>query len=90
MKGPNIEIEIEELVLHGFSHRDRYAIADAVERELSHLLAARFAERSIPSSLAHNAVYASIDAGGFQVTPNASTGAIGVQIAQTVNGGLLK
>ena len=33
----NIELHIEELVLHGFSPRDRDAIGEAVQRELTRL-----------------------------------------------------
>ncbi len=31
----NIELHIEELVLHGFSPNDRHAIGEAVQRELT-------------------------------------------------------
>lgn len=34
-----IELHIEELVLHGFDPSDKYAIGDAVQRELARLLA---------------------------------------------------
>lgn len=37
----NVIIEIEELVLHGFPAGDRYAIAEALTRELSRLIAER-------------------------------------------------
>ncbi|MBD0326005.1 MAG: hypothetical protein ICV68_06225, partial [Pyrinomonadaceae bacterium] len=53
MSGPNIELHIEELILHGFERRDRYAIADAFERELSRLLSEQFAEQGLPSSLSY-------------------------------------
>lgn len=36
---PAIAVRIDELVLHGFRPGDRYAIAEAVERELAVLLA---------------------------------------------------
>jgi len=90
MKGPNIKLHIEELVLHGFAPGDRHTIADSVERELSHLLATQFAEQGIQSSLTHNAEHARLDAGSFHVTPNAKPNAIGTQIAQAVHGGLTK
>lgn len=37
----NIELHIEELVLHGFDPRDRHAIADAVQSELTRLVGER-------------------------------------------------
>ena len=43
----NIELHIEELVLHGFAPKDRYTIGEAVQRELSRL----FAEQGVHSSL---------------------------------------
>lgn len=90
MSGPNIELHIEELVLHGFERGDRYSIADAFERELVHLLAGQIAEQGLPSSLAHNAENARLDAGAIHIAPNSKPGSIGVQIAQTVYGGLTK
>jgi len=90
MNRPQIELHIEELVLHGFERSDRYPIADAVERELSRLLAAQFVEQGGPSSLAHSAESAHLDAGAFHVAANSKPDSIGVQIAQTVYGGLTK
>ena len=89
MKGPNIEIEIEELVLHGFGHKDRYAIADAVERGLVSMLAHEVG-RGIPSSLANSSEYGCIDAGGFHVAHGSKADSVGAQIAQAVYGGLSK
>lgn len=37
----SVEIEIDELVLHGFAPGDHRAIGDAVERELARLIDAR-------------------------------------------------
>jgi len=90
MKAPNIKLHIEELVLHGFAPGDRHTIADAVQRELSQLLASQFAEHGVQPSLANNGEHAHLDAGSFDVTPNAKPNAIGAQIAQAVHGGLTK
>lgn len=38
---PDIEINIEELVLHGFGRRDRFRIAQAVEQALAQMIAER-------------------------------------------------
>ena len=37
----NVDLHIEELVLHGFDPRDRHGIADAVQQELAWLVAER-------------------------------------------------
>ena len=47
----NIELHIEELVLHGFEPGDRHRIGEAIERELARL----FAEQGTPPSLAQGA-----------------------------------
>jgi len=90
MKQPNIRLHIEELVLHSFAPNDRYAIADAVERELSRLLAADFASAEIPPSLADSSGRLRVDAGNFHVAPDAKANSIGAQIAQAVHGGIIK
>ncbi len=41
MNPREIEVHIEELILHGFAPRDRWQIGDALEHELRGLLAAR-------------------------------------------------
>ncbi|MDP9190322.1 MAG: hypothetical protein M3P06_01290 [Acidobacteriota bacterium] len=43
---PNIELHIEELVLHGFAGTERWSIADAVRAELT----AQLAERGLPNA----------------------------------------
>ncbi len=45
----NVIIEIEELVLHGFPAGDRYAIAEALTRELSRLVAERLVPDAAPA-----------------------------------------
>jgi hypothetical protein len=90
MKRPNIRLHIEELVLHSFAPNDRYAIADAVESELSRLLAADFASAEIPPSLADSSGRPRVDAGNFEVAPGAKPNSIGDQIAQAVHAGLTR
>jgi hypothetical protein len=85
---PEIRLHIEELVLHGFAAGDRYAIAGAVEQELSALLMNHFAVQGGLSQL--NPQTARIDAGSFNVTPAAAPNSIGTQIAQAVHGVLIK
>lgn len=81
---PNIELHIEELILHGFAPSDRYLIGAAVEQELTKL----FAEQGVPPSLAHGGEMARLDAGTFQLAMDSKANAVGIQIAQAVYGGL--
>ncbi len=81
---PDIELHIEELVLHGFSPADRYRIAEAVERELARY----FSEQGISPALLAGGAIAHIDAGAFQMQPGARPDAIGAQVARAVHRGL--
>ena len=85
-----IELNIEELVLHGFPPGDRYAIAEAVEQSLSQLLSEQIASGGIPDSLNTNSRRAYVDGGTFNVAPDAKSGSIGNQIAQNVHRGLTR
>ena len=83
MMTKNIELHIEELVLHGFAPGDRYRIAEGVEQELSRLLA----DRGVPQSLAQDGEIASVDGGSIEVAQGSRAEAIGAQVAQAVYGG---
>ncbi len=80
---PDIELHVEELVLHGFAPGDRYRIGEAVKRELVRL----FVEQGTPPSLARGREVSRLDSGAFEVKPGFRAGAIGVQVAQAVYGG---
>ncbi len=80
---PNVEVHIEELVLHGFASDDRYAIGVAVERELARLLAQ---ETVASSPMVNDSTY--ISGRSFAVARGAKAEAVGVQIAGAVYGGL--
>lgn len=84
MRPGNIELHIEELVLHGFESGDRYRIGAAVEAELARL----FAEQGVPPSLAQGGEMAHLDGGTFDVAPGSTAEAIGAQVAQALYGGL--
>jgi hypothetical protein len=88
MTAPRIELHIEELVLHGFERRDRHAIADAFERELSRLFSEQLAGQGLSPALAHNAGQESLDAGAIHLAPHTKPASIGAQLAQAVYGGL--
>jgi hypothetical protein len=80
----NIEPNIDELVLHGFSPRDRYRIGEVVEQELSRL----FAEQDLPSSLADGGKIDHLDGGAFEAAQGSRPETIGLQVAQAVYRGL--
>src|SRR5712664_1487224 len=80
----SIELHIEELVLHGLSPGDRYRIADAVEIELSRLVA----EQGFLPSIIDGGEIPRLDGGTFAAARGAKPAAIGAQIAQAVYGGL--
>jgi hypothetical protein len=80
----NIELHIDDLVLHGFAYSDRYLISKAIEHELARL----FVERGSPSLLAESGDFPRLDAGAFEVAPGTKPAAIGAQVAQAVYTGL--
>ena len=81
---PNIEVNIQELVLHGFDPSDRYRIGAAVERELARLLS----EQDLPSAFAQGANIAHVNGGAIEVAAGAPADRVGSQIAQAVYGGV--
>jgi len=85
-----IELNIDELVLHGFPPGERYAIASAVEETLSRLLSEQIANDGIPASLAGTSRRVYLYAGSFNVASDAKSSAIGSHIAQNVYRGLTK
>lgn len=82
----NIEMHIEELVLHGFAHSDRYAIGEAVELGLTRL----FNERGISTSLDKNMHIEHLNSGELVVSQGARAETIGTQIAGAIYKGICK
>ena len=80
----NIELEIEQLVLHGFSPTDQHRIGEAVRTELTRQLA----QHGAPKSLVRGGRIGQLDAGAFDVTPGSTADTVGVQVAQSVYQGL--
>jgi hypothetical protein len=76
----NVELHIDELVLHGFAVRDRHRIAAAMERELTRLIA-----QGDFTHLSSNALQLDrVDAGSFHLDPAARPSYIGQTVAQRV------
>ena len=80
MSAPRIRVEIDELILHGFDPRQRYAIADALQLELT----AALGDLHVPKSRSTPHV----DAGSFTMQSGASAAAVGQAIARQVRSGL--
>ena len=80
MRPMNVELHIEELVLHGFAPGDRHHIGEAVERELARLLA----EQGALHLFGGNVELERMDAGEFNLRPNTKSEMIGAQVAQAV------
>lgn len=76
----NIELHIEQLVLHGFRPNDRYRIGKAVELELTRL----FTEQGVLPSLAKDGEFARLDGGTFNIALSSKAEVIGSQVAQSV------
>jgi hypothetical protein len=75
----DVELHIDELVLHGFTAGDRHRIAAAMERELTRLIAqGDLAHRASPIQLDR------VNAGSFRLDPAASPSHIGQTVAQRV------
>lgn len=77
----NVELRIEELVLHGFPPGNHERIGESVESELSRL----FTEQGVPPSLARSADVPRLDAGAFQMNQGLGAEAAGEQIARALH-----
>ena len=84
MKPTDIEMQIDELVLHGFPPGDRYRISEAAERELVRL----FTEQGRTPELSQRGEVAHVDGGAFAVGQSAEPETTGAQIAQSLFGAL--
>ena len=75
-----IEVNIEELVLHGFAPRGRFSIGDTIRCELAELLN----EGGFPPAWLEGAGMDHLDGGTFDVTPGFRAETIGRLVARIV------
>lgn len=75
-----IDLHIGELVLHGFSPHQRYAIAEAVEMELTRLLK----QRQMPTTFHQAGRFPLINAGSFIIGKDTKGEVTGNKIANAV------
>jgi hypothetical protein len=84
-KTVDIELYIEELVLHGFAPADKHRIAAAVREELARL----FKAQGMPTRPEQGIHRAHLDGGSFNVRTG-SADSIGVHIGKAVYEGMKK
>ncbi len=82
-KPSNVEVQIDELILHGFSAADRYAIGDALSGELSQLVT-----HSASNPFNQEINLSTYRAGEISILPDAQPTQIGAKVAQAVHAGL--
>lgn len=80
----NVDLHIEELILHDCAPGDRERVGAAVRRELERLIA----ERGLPPSLRKGADISRVDGGTLQTAQGNSTESLGAQIAQAAYGAM--
>ncbi len=80
MNNQTVEVFIDELVLHGFSPRDRYQISADVEMELSRL----FNEKGLPSSFYSGGHISILQGDTFNLSKQNKEVSTGSQIAGSV------
>jgi len=86
MTPPDLELHIEELVLHGFAPEDRDRLGEALRQELTRLLA----ERGVPPSFTQRREVERLNAGVFAAAPGATPQVLGHQVARAIHGGLTR
>jgi hypothetical protein len=80
----DIELHIDELVLHGIAPGDRHRVAGAVQQELTRL----FAEQGLPAALSGEFEVERLNAGDFVAGPGVDAATIGRRVARAVYGGM--
>jgi hypothetical protein len=80
----NIELEIDELILHGVARTHGADVGEAIRGELARLLG----QRGIPRSLARGATAPEIHGGSIHIRHSASPRSVGQQLAAAVYGSL--
>jgi hypothetical protein len=81
---PNVQLHIQELILHGFAPGDRFEVMAAVERELSRLVN----ETGTAAGIKASKEVRQLEGGAFEVQPGARADAIGAQVARQIFRGL--
>lgn len=80
----NIDLHIEQLILHHCAPNDRERVGAAVRQELERLIA----ERGLSPSLLKGTDIARLNGGRFQIRPDAPADHLGRQIAAAAYEGI--
>ena len=80
----SVELEIGELVLHGFAPGDRYRIGESLERELTRLLT----DEGVPAALGEAVTAPRLDGGTFELRPGMTADQVGARLARQIYRGL--
>lgn len=86
VKATKFELQIEQLVLHGFSPQDARHIGMALERELGRLLR----KEGIPSALTRGVRQANLRGADIRIAGKTRPAVLGMQIARSVYTGLTR
>jgi hypothetical protein len=81
-KSPDIELIIDELVLHGFAQRDRRSLSDSIAVELTRLLS----DEGLPSGFDRDTAMLHVSGREIAVSSAAGTQGIGTDIARSIYG----
>jgi hypothetical protein len=81
-----IVVHIDSLVLKGFRHEDRHAIAAGLQAELTRL----FAEPSTASRLANTNHVSQLKLGNVQLAQGTKPEGVGTQLAQGIGRGIAR
>lgn len=81
-----VVVHIDSLVLRGFRHEDRHAIAAGLQAELTRL----FAEKSIASRLATTGDVSRLTIGNVDVTQGTAPEGVGRQAARGITRGITR
>lgn len=81
-----VNVEIDELMLTGFDHHDRFRIASALELELASLIK----ERRFPTGLAKEREVRQVAVPSFHAPADSNPRMIGIEAARSIYRGLAK
>lgn len=76
----DLNLHIDELILHGFEHLDRAELGAAVQHSLTRL----FNDKGLPSSISRGGQVNRLDGGSISMSENAGVSTAGKQIAQSI------
>lgn len=79
-----LKLSIKELVLHGIPFEDRFIVSQSLQLELTRLLT----EQGLPSALNLGKHISCINCKDLEVPESKNPKSVGIQLAQSIFGGL--